>query len=141
MATAKGELTVTGLARASGVKRETIRFYEQRGLLDAPPRSAAGYRLYRCDDARRVRFIKSAQNLGFSLEEIAELLTLRSAPEKTCATVKARAEAKIADIERKITALAAMKAALTDIAASCGGGGASLSDCPILAALDADASQ
>ena len=96
MATDMNELTMTGLARASGVKRETIRFYEQRGLLPAPHRSAAGYRLYARDDTRRVRFIKSAQTLGFSLEEIAELLTLRSAPENTCAAVKARAEAKIA---------------------------------------------
>lgn len=132
-----GDLTITRLARASGVKRETIRFYEQRGLLPAPPRSTAGYRLYSADEVRRVRFIKAAQGLGFSLEEIAELLALRSGPPGTCAAVKARAENKIGEIERKIAALAAMKAALAEIASACEGGQDSPSECPILAALDA----
>jgi Hg(II)-responsive transcriptional regulator len=134
-----GELTISRLARASGVKRETIRFYEQRGLLAIPPRSAAGYRLYAPEEAQRVRFIKAAQSLGFSLEEIAELLMLRAGSTGTCATVKSRAEAKIAEIERKIARLAAMKTALAEIAASCEGGSASSSACPILAALDDDA--
>lgn len=138
MATETVELTISKLASASGVKRETIRFYEQRGLLASPARTAAGYRLYAPQDARRVRFIKSAQSLGFSLEEIAELLTLRAAPGNTCAVVKAHAEAKIADIERRVTILTAMKVALAAIAVTCADGGKSLSECPILAALDAD---
>lgn len=134
----RGNLTITRLARASGVKRETVRFYEQRGLLPAPARSASGYRLYSGDEARRIRFIRSAQALGFTLEEIGELLELRGATDGTCGMVKARATEKIADIDRRIAALAEMKRALVDIAASCDGGAASLDDCPILSALDAD---
>lgn len=129
-------LTITRLARASGVKRETIRFYESRGLLAAPPRTAAGYRMYGPDEAQRIRFIKAAQALGFCLEEIAELLALRAAPGNSCAAVKARAEAKIADIEQRIDALAAMRSALADIAAACDGGTGSVDECPILAALE-----
>jgi Cu(I)-responsive transcriptional regulator len=132
------DLTIAKFARATGVKRETIRFYEQRGLISAPPRSAAGYRLYPPAEVRKVRFIKSAQTLGFSLDEIAELLALRSAPNGTCAAVKSRTEAKIVEIDRKIAGLAGMKAALAGIAASCEGGAGSTSECPILDALDAD---
>jgi MerR family mercuric resistance operon transcriptional regulator len=138
MARDTGRLTITALAQAGGVTRETIRFYEQRGLLAAPPRSAAGYRLYPADARPRLRFIRSAQALGFSLEEIAELLALRAGPGNTCAAVKARAEAKIADIERKIAALAAMRTALTEIAAACDGGTTSASECPILATIQSD---
>lgn len=139
MTTQSSELTTTALARATGVKRETIRFYEQRGLIAVPPRTAAGYRMYSAAEVRRVRFIKSAQALGFSLEEIAELLALRSGPAGTCAAVKSCAEEKIADIDRKVAALTAMKTALARISADCDGGETSSSECPILAALDADA--
>ena len=130
------DLTITQLARISSVKRETVRFYEQRGLLPAPPRSASGYRLYPPVAAKRVQFIKGAQTLGFSLDEIADLLTLRATPDCTCSAIKSRADEKIADIEQKISALVAMKAALAAIADSCAGGTAPLSDCPILSALD-----
>ena len=130
------DFTITRLARESGVKRETIRFYEQRGLLPAPPRSAAGYRLYAREEARRVRFIKSAQALGFTLGEVGELLALRGTADCTCGMVKAHAMAKVADIERRIAALAAMKSALLDVAAGCDDAGAPLDECPILSALD-----
>lgn len=132
-------LTITRLARASGVNRETIRFYEQRGLLPPPPRSAAGYRLYSRDEARRIRFIKRAQALGFTLEEVAALLALRATPGNACAAVKAQAEAKIVDIEARIAALRAMKRTLATIAADCVTGVATMGECPILAALDVGA--
>jgi DNA-binding transcriptional MerR regulator len=130
-------MTVTEVARASGVGRETIRFYEQRGLLAPPPRSRSGYRLYGADATRRIRFIKSAQALGFTLEEISELLGLRTAHGCTRRVVKARAMQKVADIDRRIAGLAAMKAALLDITACCDGESAPADDCPILAALQA----
>jgi DNA-binding transcriptional MerR regulator len=84
-----------------------------------------------------VQFIKTAQAIGFTLQEIADLLMLRGSPECTCSAIKARATGKIADIDRRISALAAMRIALVSIAASCDGGSAPLDDCPILSALDA----
>lgn len=120
-------LTIGDVARAAGVGVETIRFYERRGLLPAPPRTAAGYRLYSPSAFERIRFIRHAKALGFTLEEIEDLLSLRRAPGCTCADVKERAD-------RKIAALTAMRRALANIAAACPGDGPT-SDCPILAAL------
>lgn len=131
------QLTISRLAKQSGVNVETIRYYEQRGLLKNPPRSPSGYRLYSIEAARRVRFIKQAQVLGFSLKEILELLSLRVAPHTTCGDIKRRAETKIADIEEKIQSLQRMKQALLKVSASCRGRGPT-SECPILEALDAD---
>ena len=130
------DLTIAKLARASGVNRETIRFYEARGLLAAPPRSASGYRLYALSDARRVRFIRVAQALGFTLEEIGELLTLRGSPNGTCGIVQSKAMEKIAQIDRKIKALTDMKAVLVEVASECSGGSSPIEECPILSALD-----
>ena len=128
-------LTAGALARATRVNRETIRYYERRGLLQRPMRSSAGYRQYPAAVAQRIRFIKHAQALGFSLEEIAELLRLRLKPNGSCAEVKARADQKIADIDRRIRALKEMQRALAAVAASCTGRGPS-AECPILDALD-----
>ena len=92
-------LTIGHLAKQAGVNLETVRYYERRGLLPRPPRSASGYRLFPAEAARRLRFIRRAQELGFSLREISELLTLRVDPDTTCGEVKQRADDKIADIE------------------------------------------
>ncbi len=127
-------ITISQLAKRSAVSLETIRYYERQGLLPKPPRSAAGYRLFSLDEVRRVRFIKRAQELGFSLKEIKELLDLRATPGMTSADVRKRAEAKIADIEEKIQTLRAMKRALTRLTAACCGDG-SISECPILESL------
>ncbi|MBI5162775.1 MAG: heavy metal-responsive transcriptional regulator [Magnetospirillum sp.] len=134
---AEAHMTVSGLARAAGVNSETIRFYERRGLLPAPPRTAAGYRLYPPSAVDRIRFIRHAKALGFTLEEIEELLSLRRDPGCTCGDVKGRADRKIADIDRRIAALAVMRRTLAGIAAACPGDGPT-SDCPILAALDTE---
>lgn len=130
----EARMTVSGLAKTAGVNSETIRFYERRGLLPAPPRTAAGYRLYSPSAVERIRFIRHAKALGFTLEEIEELLSLRRAPGCTCGDVKERADRKIADIDRRIAALTAVRRTLADIAAACPGDGPT-SDCPILAAL------
>jgi MerR family copper efflux transcriptional regulator len=114
---------------------ETLRYYERRGLVARPPRSASNYRLYPEDAVRRVRFIKRAQELGFSLNDIKELLSLRADPEAGCAEVRACAEAKIKDIDAKIDALTAMKYALSTLVAECSGEGP-LTDCPILESLE-----
>ena len=128
-------LTIGEVAERAKVHIETLRYYERRGLVASPPRSVSNYRLYPEGAVRRVRFIKRAQELGFSLKEIKELLSLRAAPEAGCAEVRAHAEAKIRDIDEKIGSLTAMKDALSKLVAECSGEG-SLADCPILESLD-----
>lgn len=128
-------MTIGQVARRSGLGIETVRFYERNGLIEEPPRRASGYRQYGEDVVTRLRFIRRAKELGFSLREIKELLSLRLQPETTCAHVKNRAEVKIADIEEKIQSLLRMKAALVKLTAACSGEGP-VSECPILEALD-----
>ena len=127
--------TIGELAEQAKVHVETIRYYERRGLIERPPRSAANYRLYPEDAVRRVRFIKRAQGLGFSLKDIKELLSLRAAPEAECGEIRAHAEAKIRDIDEKMDSLTAMKRALSMLVAECSGAGP-LTECPILESLD-----
>jgi len=98
-------LTIGHLAREAGINLETVRYYERRGLLPKPPRSASGYRLFPAEAARRLKFIQRAQELGFSLREVQELLSLRVSPAKTAAEVHQRAESKISDIQSKIKSL------------------------------------
>ena len=130
-----GVLTIGQLARRAGVGVETIRFYERQGLLQEPPRKASGYRQYPEETVARVRFIRHAKQLGFSLREIGELLALRVDPAKSCADVKARAEGKMKDIDVRIGELRKMKRALQRLAAECSGRGPT-SDCPILEHLE-----
>jgi MerR family mercuric resistance operon transcriptional regulator len=134
------ELTTGRLARLGGVNLETIRYYEREGLLQKPPRTPAGYRLFPSDTARRLRFIKRAQELGFSLGEIRELLALRMKPGTKREHIRGRAEAKIADIEQKIRSLDAMKKALQKVTDRCDGCGPP-SECPILESLDEEISK
>ena len=129
--------TIGELAKQGGVNLETIRYYERVGLLQKTPRSASGYRLFSPDGVCRIRFIKRAQELGFSLKEIKELLALRIHPGGTRADVRKRAEAKIADIEEKIKCLRAMKKALLRLTATCCGEG-SVTECPILESLSSE---
>lgn len=123
------------LARRGGVNFETIRYYEGRGLIPKAARSAAGYRLYSAETVRRVRFIQRAQDLGFTLREIQELLALRASPRARCGKVYARAEAKVAQIAEKINALRAMRQALRKLMTACAAGERGPS-CPILEALE-----
>lgn len=120
--------------KQSGVNLETIRYYERQGLLAKPPRSRAGYRQFSADSVRRVRFIKRAQELGFSLKEIKELLALRVSPGSTRVDVRKRAQAKIADIEEKVHHLEAMRKVLTQLTETCCGSGPA-AECPILESL------
>lgn len=129
------QLTTGEVAKQGGVKLETIRYYERRGLLAKPPRTASGYRMFTTDAVRRLRFIRHAQALGFSLEEIQELLTLRLTRGRSCADVQARAQTKLEQIDEKIRSLRAMRKALTQVTTACPGKGP-LSKCPILDALN-----
>ena len=128
-------LTIGEVAERANVHIETLRYYERRGLVARPPRSASNYRRYPEDVVRRVRFIKRAQALGFSLNDIEELLSLRADPEAGCAEVRAFAEANMKDIDAKIGALTAMENALSTLVAECSGEGP-LSGCPIIESLE-----
>ena len=128
-------LTIGQVARHAGVGIETVRFYERQGLLAEPARKESGYRQYAEDVVGRLRFIRRAKELGFSLKEIKELLALRVDPTTTCAEVRSKAAAKIADVEQKIEALQRIRKALVKLTAVCRGRGPT-SECPILDALD-----
>lgn len=128
-------LTIGEVAKAAHVGVETVRFYEREGLIAEPPRRQSGYREYPPETVRRLRFIRRAKELGFTLKEIGELLNLRVDPAKSCADVRALATAKVADIDAKMGDLARIQAALAKLARACRGKGPT-SDCPILDALD-----
>ena len=130
-------MTIGHLAKQAGVNLETVRYYERRGLLPKPPRSASGYRLFPTDSARRLRFIRRAQELGFSLKEIRELLSLRVSHTTTSKDIRVLAESKIADIDAKIRSLESMKRTLRKLTAVCRGC-APLAACPILESLDSE---
>jgi MerR family transcriptional regulator, copper efflux regulator len=89
-------MTVGALARQAGVRIDTIRYYERRGLLPKPPRTNSGYRTFTFASVERLRFIKQAQNLGFTLMEISQLLAMRVSADTTCTDVRERAMVKIA---------------------------------------------
>ena len=123
------------LARQASVNVETLRFYERKGLLPKPPRRNSGYREYPPESVQRLRFIKRAQELGFSLAEIKELLTLRVMRGTTCGQVRERAQEKVVDVQQKISDLRTIEAALAKLVKSCSGRGPA-SRCPILDHLD-----
>ena len=130
-------LTIGQLAREAHVNRETVRYYERRRLLQRPSRSMAGYRVFSDDALRRLRFIGHAKMLGFSLEEIKELLALRVSSIGACDRVRERALVKIADIERKIATLQEMRRALGKLVSACSRR-RKTDECPILESLEAN---
>lgn len=132
---ARETLKTGEVAARAGVNIQTLRYYERRGLLKEPERRPSGYRKYPQEAVQVIRFIKRAQDLGFTLSEIEDLLLLRNDQESACSEVRAAAKAKIADIEQKIFHLRAMKRALGVLVASCTTEG-SARHCPILEALN-----
>ena len=131
-----GSLTIGTLAKHAGVGVETVRFYERQGLLRRPVRPLMGYRSYSEDTIARIRFIRNAQALGFSLQEVKELLALRVTSGTSCAALRSRAAAKVTDVNRRLADLERIRAALEKLVAACPGRGA-LTRCTILEALDA----
>lgn len=131
------EMTIAALARAGGVGVETVRYYQRRGLLAAPPRPwgsglGGGVRRYGEDAVRRLRFIRSAQIAGFTLEEIGELLELDATDDR--ARAQALAQGRIAALDARIAELTAARSALSRLAADCSSQG--VGPCPILTAFD-----
>jgi DNA-binding transcriptional MerR regulator len=130
-------MRIGAVAAAAGVNEQTLRYYERSGLLLAPGRAENGYRDYPADTVALVRFIKRAQELGFSLEDARVLTELRSAPARNRLKVRALAEAKLHDVERKIADLSAILRALQQLVQACSENDAPR--CPILEALNGSA--
>ncbi|MCA9639353.1 MAG: MerR family transcriptional regulator [Myxococcales bacterium] len=122
------------LAREAGVNIETLRYYERRGLLPPPERAPNGYRVYTAAALDRIRFIKRAQGLGFSLEEIEELMSLRPAKGRQRQRVRRIAETKLETIESKLAELEGIREALRQLVKDCEAG-CDDADCPIIEAL------
>lgn len=128
------ELTIGAVARSAGVNVQTLRYYERRGILPPAGRRRSGYRFYTPEAARIIRFIKNAQWLGFSLDEIAKLLRLRAGHGAQCGPAKRQAEARLRIVREKLAGLRAMERALLRLLDACGTSGAR-DFCPILETL------
>ncbi|MCL7942284.1 helix-turn-helix domain-containing protein [Halomonas sp. ATCH28] len=130
-------MQIGDLARAAGTKVVTIRYYEKIGLLREPERSAGNYRSYSPDALDRLRFIRRCRELGFSLDQIRDLLALSSDTEQSCAEVDEIVAVHLAEVEKKIVDLQALAEQLRSISASCTGGG-TISNCRIIDAISPD---
>ena len=130
-------LSIGKIAKQAGISVETIRFYERKGLLQEPQRKESGYRQYQEEDIRKLVFIQHAKNLGFSLNEIRDLLSLQSDSRSSSREVKNMAQHKLQDIEEKIKMLQRMRRTLKHLVDKCPGKGPT-SECPILDALARD---
>ncbi len=132
-------LSIGKVAKETGLGVETVRYYEREGLIAEPPRRESGYRKYPPEVVSRLLFIRRAKELGFTLREIRELLSLRVAEGKTCLDVKKFAEVKITEVDEKIGHLREIRDALQKLSQSCVGDGPT-SECPILEVLDKEKS-
>ncbi len=128
-------LTISKAATKAGVGVETVRFYERKGLIEQPPKPLdTGFRVYPEETVQRVRFIRQAQEIGFSLREIEELLSLRADPSADCSDVRERAAAQLEEVDRKMEQLGQIRSALNELIAACPGRGA-LRACSIMESL------
>lgn len=124
-------LSIGVLAKSAGVGVQTVRFYERKGLLRQPSRRASGYRQYSAEDSKQIRFIKRAQELGFTLKEVKELLELQATSKSACADVKKRSDKKALEIDGKIEDLKKMRRLLGEISSCCAKGKATQGVCSI----------
>jgi len=129
-------MTIGQVSAATGVSKDTLRYYEREGLLPRAPKAANGYRHYDSEALRRVRFIKHAQHVGFTLEEVRFLMQLKRDSCACCRDVRTVAVEKQQELERKITIMQAMSAALADLITVCVHDERSVDECPILGALE-----
>ncbi len=133
-------LKIGQIAKGAGVSVETVRFYEREGLLEQPARRLSGYREYSEEVVRKIRFIKRAQTLGFTLKGISRLLALKLDPRRSAREVKQAAEDLTAEITERIATLERMREVLKELTRACSGQGGT-SDCSILDALDQEVAQ
>ena len=131
----KEMLTVGQLAKACDVRADTVRYYERIGMIDEACRSDSGYRKFADETANRIRFIKNAQSLGFTLDEIRRLIELADLESSDCSEVRQFAETKITAIEEQIRQLRALKQELKKLVTSCPGEGVPIDGCNILARM------
>jgi len=129
-------LSIGEVARLTGVGVETVRFYERADLISEPLRRSSGYRQYSRDVVPRIKFIKRARELGFSLSEIRELFSLRVDPDTTCSEVRQRVEKKISQIDDKIDDLRKMQHALGHLKRACDSNSPTATECPFLDSLE-----
>ncbi len=128
-------ITISKAAKRAGVGVETIRFYERKGLIEQPLKPEdGGYRTYPIETVQRIKFVRQAQEIGFSLREIEELLSLRADPSADCSDVRERAVAKLEEVDRKMEQLGLIRSALNELIAACPGRGA-LRACSIMESL------
>ncbi len=127
-------LRISQVAKESGVGAETVRFYESKGLIETVGRSASGYRQFPASTIDQIRFIQQAKRLGFTLNEISELIDLKNAPDANCTEIRKAAKAKIADIQEKIESLEQIKTTLQPLVDQCKSTDP-ISDCPIINSL------
>lgn len=127
-------MTIGGLARACGVGVETVRYYQRRGLLERPPRPPRGVRRYGADATRRLKFVRRAQAIGFSLDDIAQLLRLEREPD--CVHARHLAERKLADIEEQLAGLGVLRKRLRNLIEACAAP-RSVQGCPIVDSIHA----
>jgi Cu(I)-responsive transcriptional regulator len=132
-------LTIGRLSAATGVKVETIRYYERAGLIAPPARTGGNYRSYAPDDVARLGFVRRTRDLGFSLEEIKALLDLSAQRERDCGEVDALASEHLAEVDRKIADLTALRRQLSSAIATCAGG--TVAECRILEAFSVESSR
>lgn len=125
------------VAEQAGVNVQTLRYYERRGLIDQPPRSSSGHRAYPGTTVQTIRFVKRAQELGFTLDEISELMELAEGGPQECDSARTMAEARTAEIQRRIADLERMRRALAELIATCDSARPDRR-CPLLRALGTD---
>lgn len=125
-------MTIGKLAKEAGVGVETVRFYERKGLIRKPPKKESGFRTYSHEDVTRIRFIRRAQELGFTLREVKELVELQSKRKMTGSQVQKKADKKIEEIRQKISDLKKMEESLSQLSRVCGEGEQAIQECRFL---------
>lgn len=129
----RGFVTIGELGKLTETKIETIRYYERIGLLPPPARTSGNYRVYSEDQVGRLSFVRRARDLGFTIDEVRELLSLSDQKDRSCEAVDAIARQHLADVDRKISDLRALRRELDNIIGQCGCG--TIADCRIIEAL------
>ena len=129
------DFTIGKLAEKANCKVETVHYYEKTGLMPEPPRTQGGHRIYDLSHAKRLNYIRRSRELGFTIEQIKDLLKFIDEPNHYCGEVKGMAMLQARDVQQKINDLERLKTALNDMVGQCQGDNFSIDNCPIIDAL------